>query len=146
MPVVKKKVKITITKKRNGLHKLVIDPIDAWIKTTGEQVTWTSTNADVFVTLDKDGCPFTTPAFFSPKGTELGATGEPINTTERMYSYTLTVIPNPPIPLGTHGVVPPILIDPQVVIDDGGPPSGGGGSTKKRASKKRAHKKRARKR
>jgi len=130
----KKRVTISLTKKANGTYKLVVDPIDIWIKTAAEEITWKSTGADVQASFDKDGCPFSQQQFFSPVGTELGATGEPVTTGERKYAYKLVITPNPPIALGNHGDMRPIVIDPEGVLDDGGPPGSG---RRRRASKKR---------
>lgn len=133
----KKNVKISITKKPDGRYKVTVDPVAQWIKTGGEVVVWTSDKADLSVNFNKNGCPFASAQFYGPKGTELCATGEPVNTTERSYGYSITITPNPSIGQGQHGNLLPITLDPEVVIDDGGPPGGRRKATKKKAAKKK---------
>ena len=130
-----KKVKITITKNADGTHRVLVDPAAKFLKKMGEQVVWTSQEADLSVNFNKNGCPFASSAFFGPVGTELCATGEPVNTTERSYAYSITVTPNPPLSKGKLGNLDPITVDPEVIITDSGPP--GGGKKKKAAKKKK---------
>ena len=141
----KKRIKISITKKSDGRYKVTIDPVSQWIKTGGEEVVWTSDKADLSVNFNKNGCPFSSAAFFGPKGTDLCASAEPVNTTERSYAYSITITPNPAIGQGPHGNLAPIVLDPEVVIDESGPPGGKKAAKKKAAKKKPAKKKAARK-
>jgi hypothetical protein len=119
-----KKVKISLKKKANGTWKLVVDPVDVWIKRTTQEVVWKAENVDVKAALDKpEGSPFSKREFKSGAGTEDGKTGEPTVATQRKYRYTLTITPNPPIPLRTHGNLAKIILDPEIVVDDSGPPA-----------------------
>ncbi len=139
--------KINVTLKVTAQRWTVkIDKIGGWIKPAAEEIVWVCSNADLDVTFDKNGCPFTSNHFFGPAGTDLCATGEPVNTTKRAYGYTLVITPVPPIQHGSVGWMGPIVFDPEVIVSSDGPP--GGGSSKKSAkkqAKKKSSKKGARK-
>ncbi len=130
----------------DGTYKLVIDPIDVWIKKNNEQVQWDAVNVDLQVTMDPATNPFASNGFQSPHGTKNGKSGAPQNTVGGAYKYTLTITPNPAINLKTNGPIVTFDVDPQVVIDDSGPPQPGHKkSAKKKGQKKSAKKKGAKK-
>lgn len=131
----------------DGTWKLVIDPVDVWIKKNNEQVQWDAEGCDVTATM-KGSNPFNSNGYTSPKGTKDGKTGSPWDKTQAAYAYTLTITPNPAAALGTNGNLAVITVDPQIIVDDNGPPAGGTMPVKPhkpKGSKKAAQKKAAKK-
>ena len=142
-----KKVKVSIDPVGNsGRYKLTVSPLTVWIKTAGEQVVWESDEADLTVSFAKNGTPFSLTQFSANASTQNAASGEPnhLLPNQRVYSYYLTIVPNPAIANGKYGNMGPITIDPDVVVDDAGPPEGGARKKAARKSKGRSNSRRGR--